>query len=408
MEFLFGNFVDKTVTCWGCDVFDRLFRVVSAAGAAIYEKMILFAAIGFGAWFAFYAIYSFWKNISGGEPDPMYQKYLKPVLLNSVVIFSLFGLGVMLPRFVTTVTLEPVARMTMIYTQSMMQTTDERVNERVPYSADAMPENGFYRGELRDDILQIMKTSTTLFQSMIHFGLVIMDSAFSWDAIFGVGNLFMHILVFLAGLFFVYSFFKLFIRFMFYFVDVIIALTMFAFLLPVAMVLYIFKNSESAEWVKKLGDNITGKNGIFKNAVNTIVSLGAVVITYIVITVIMVAFLDSPNLDMAAILNGELFSGDVDVPAAPTVGAIIVLVIVVQFLADKIQDVAKEILSAFDITESHEIGDQLGAGAEKLFDRGLSLSKNVAGTIYARATGKEYKWDNGEKKDEGKKEEKKG
>ena len=221
--------IEDSVQCWGCPVFDRLFQVISAAAASVYDKFVLFCAVLFCVLFAFFAISAVWKNIKGGGTDPFYAKSIQPVIINSLVAFAFLSLGVMLPRLVTTITFEPVAQITAAYTQNMLQIDEETVAERVTYQPMPMSDDGFYRPELRDTVINIMKTTITQFQAYMKLGIAIMDNAFSWSALLGVGAVIKHIILFAIGLYLFYGFFKLFVRFCFYFADIIVAMTFFAF-----------------------------------------------------------------------------------------------------------------------------------------------------------------------------------
>ena len=138
---------------------------------------------------AFYVLYSVVTNLRDVKNiDPTYQTYLKPVMINSLFVIAILGLGVMVPRFITRVSFEPVADMTLVYTQSMLNTNMSDVSQRFNTILKKMPDDGFYRPQLRDKIIMLMKTSITQFQSMVKLGMTIMDNAFSWKAMLGVGG----------------------------------------------------------------------------------------------------------------------------------------------------------------------------------------------------------------------------
>ncbi|MCL2889645.1 MAG: hypothetical protein FWF34_00070, partial [Alphaproteobacteria bacterium] len=162
------SIVDSTVQCWGCGVFDRLFRVISAAAATMYDNMVWLGILILSVFIAFYVLYAVVDNliINQGK-ESLYDKYIKPVLFSSVVVVSLLGMGVFFPRMVTTFTLEPVANMTLIYSHAMLQTSPEIVADKISYTPEPMADDGFYRPQLRDTIIELMKTSTVQFQSMI-------------------------------------------------------------------------------------------------------------------------------------------------------------------------------------------------------------------------------------------------
>ena len=400
MNGLIDNMVSNTVQCWSCPVFDRLFQVISAAASAVYEKMALFSVVLLCVFVAFYVLYSVITNLRAKDKmEPMYMSYLKPVIINSLFVITILGLGVMVPRFITQVTFEPVADMTLVYTQSMLNTDMTKVSAQVEYTPEKMPDDGFYRPQLRDKIIQLMKTSITQFQAMMKLGMTIMDKAFSWSAFLGVGILIKHILLFFMGLYMVWAFFKLFIKFCFYFADVIIDLTFFAFFFPFMLVLWVFKNSKSADWVKKMNSKITPT--FFQNVINSIVSLATVVITYVVIMVIIAKFFAGTNggIDQLTqkIMNGTIFAGDLseDNLNMVTLGGTIVLVYVVQYLADAAKQVSEIITKTFGITERHEAGDKLGDDVLKVGKNTVDFAKSTGKILWAAATGKDT-----EKKDE--------
>ncbi|MDR0967410.1 MAG: hypothetical protein LBL75_01090 [Rickettsiales bacterium] len=366
-------FTDGIVQCWSCPVFDSLIGIISSAAAAIYDKLALLSAVLLGVFVAFYVLYSVVMNMKNpvDKIDPMYQKYLKPVFINSMFVIAILGMGVMIPRFITQITFEPVADATIVYTENILNASQVVVDERVPYLEQTMSEDGFYRPELRDKIIRLMRTSITQFQNMIKLGMIVIDRSFSWSAVAGIGNLVKHFLLLMVGLAIVWIFFKLFIKFCFYFVDVVIDLTFFAFFFPFMLVLWVFRNSESVSWVKDMSKNMTPT--YFKNAINSIVSLGVVVITYVVIMVVIIKFLASPEINNAEltrqIMNGTIFDGSFsdDNIAMVSLGGVIVLSYIVMYMADNIGQVAKAISETFGIEvrtkESDKIGEQvIGVG----------------------------------------------
>lgn len=385
MNGLMNSLVDNTVQCLGCPVFDRLFQVISSAAAAVYDKFVFFCTVLFCVLFAFYVINAVWKNIKGGVTDPFYQKSIKPVLINSLVLFAFFGLGVYLPRFVTTVTFEPVANMTLLYTQSMLRTDSETVAEKVTYQPMEMRDDGFYRPELRDTVILIMKTTITQFQSFMKLGIAIMDHAFSWKALLGVGTLIKHIIMFVVGLYLFYAFFKLFVRFCFYFADLIVAMTFFAFFFPLSITLVAFKGGDAPSWFGALGKGVGTDQ--FKKVIGAIVALGAAVITYAVIMMIIAKFFSAPGTSpselMELILHGDVFEADLadDNLAALTISSSIVLVYVLNFIYSQIPQVTKMILGAFDAPSENALSEQLANDAETLTRAAFNTAKKIGATI---------------------------
>ncbi len=390
-----NNLVDGTVQCWGCGIFDRLIGVISNASAAVYREFSLFCILIFCLLLSFYVLYAVWNNIRGGISDMMYQKYLKPVIINSLFVFALLGMGVFLPRFITTVTFEPVADFTLMYTHSMINANDEVVNQKVTYETLPMRDDGFYRPELRDKIIMLMKTTITQFQSYMKLGIAVMDNAFSWSALKGIGALLKHIMIFAMGLYLLYGFFKLFIKFCFYFVDVIVAMTFFAFFFPLSLVMFVFRNSEAPGWVKQIGKGVGADQ--FKNVINAIVTLAAAVLTYTVIMVIIAKFFSSAGTStadlMTMITNGTVTAAALsdDNLAAMTLMGCIVLVYVINFLSDQIKSVTTMVMSVFDVSEENKLGEQLGNDILKVSENIIKTTKDIGKAIITGGEAKEEK-----------------
>ncbi len=403
MNDVLNPLVDNAVLCWGCPVFDRLFQVVSYSAAAVYNKLTIFCAILFCVLLAFFIMNAVWKNIKGNISDPWYKKSIQPVIINSLVALTLLGMGVTFPRFITSITFEPVTDIALIYTQTMLETNPETVNEKVPYTPQEISGKGFYRPELRDKIILLMKTTITQFQSYIKLGIAVMDKAFSYKALLGVGALIQHITLFFIGLYLAYGFFKLFLRFCFYFADIIVAMTFFAFFFPLSLILIAFKGADAPSWISALGKNI-GTNQ-FKKLINAIITLAAAVLTYIVIMVIIAKFF-SPDQStqeiMTMVLSGDIntsapgqstqeimtmiLSGDIyadalssDNLASITLVGSIILLYVVNFLYDQIPQVTSMVLSTFGVSQENEL-------SEKLANKVMQVTSNAVG--YATAVGK--------------------
>jgi hypothetical protein len=386
-----------------------LFQVISAAAAAVYRPFSLFCVLIFIIIMTFYVLYSVWDNIKGGAKNPMHVKYFKPVVINSLIVFALLGMGVFVPRFITTITFEPATDLITGYTQAALQTDTAKVEEKIIYQPQKMDDNGFYRPQLRDKIIILMKTTITQFQSYIKLGLAVMDNAFSWNAILGLGNLVKHVLMFFLGLYLVYGFFKLFLKFCFYFVDVILAMAYFAFFFPLALTLFIFQNSEAAKWVKELGKGI-GANQ-FKAVISSIVALASAVITYLVIMVIIAKFFAgngiSANDLMNMILSGEVYEGSLsdDNLAALTLSGCILLIYLVNFLSAQIPQIKDMVLKAFNVDDKTQgVGEKFADDIMKVAGNVLSETKKVAGIIIGG--GEDKKEDKKEENKEEKKEEK--
>ena len=149
MNNVIGNFVDNTVQCYGCPIFDRLFQIVSSAAASVYDRMALLMSVLFCVLFAFFVLNAVWQNIKKDVPDPMYQKSVRPVIINSLIALTLLFTGVTLPRFISQITFEPTTEIATIYTQSMLNIDSNVVNEKVTYQPLPISEDGFFRPQLR-------------------------------------------------------------------------------------------------------------------------------------------------------------------------------------------------------------------------------------------------------------------
>lgn len=385
MNNIVNPLIDASVQCWGCPVFDRLFQIVSNAAGIVYKQFAIFCAIIFCVLFAFFVINAVWQNIKGGVGDPWYQKSIKPLVINSLVALTFLSLGVYLPRFVTTVTFEPAANIALIYTQSMLQTDNEVVNEKVTYQPEEMSDDGFYRPQLRDTIIMLMKTTITQFQSYMKLGIAVMDKAFSTSALLGIGALLKHIILFFIGLYLVYGFFKLFIRFCFYFADIIVAMTFFAFFFPLSLILVAFKGGGAPSWISSLGKTV-GTNQ-FKKLINAIITLAAAVLTYTVIMVIIAKFFSAPGQSadeiMAMITSGEVFAADLssDNLVGLTLVGCIILVYVLNFIYAQIPKVTSMVLDTFGVSEEKQLSEQLANDAMKLTTNVINTAKEIGKTI---------------------------
>lgn len=387
METFTNTLVDAGVQCWGCPTFDRMFQIISGASAAVYKQMVMFCILLFVVFLAFYILWSVWDNIRGGVKEPMYVKYFKPVVINGLVVMSLFGLGVWFPRFMTTITIEPITDITILYTQAAIGQTPESVEQKVTYQPAPMPDDGFYRPELRDKIILLLKTSTTQFQAMIKLGFAIMDKAFSWSALLGIGALIKHIIIFFMGMYMVWGFFKLFLRFCFYFIDTIVALTFYAFFFPISLIGFIFKNSSAAGWVQKLGENTGPK--MLEKVIKSIITLAVAIITYIIVIVIISKFFaasGTSGADLAArIMDGTIYSGNLsdDNIATLTFSGCIVLVYLVTYLTGLVPEIVNTITETFDIkgTGKAELGEAVASDAEKVVKNVADAGKAVGQKI---------------------------
>ena len=381
-----SSLVDSTVQCWGCGVFDRLFQIVSDAAALVYDKFAYFCVVLFCVLFSFFVINAVWKTVNGNVSDPLYEKSIQRVLVSAIVCIGLLGMGVALPRFITTVTFEPVAQVAQTYTAAMINLDNETITEKVTYQPQQMGDDGFYRPQLRDKIILLMKTTITQFQSYMKLGIAVMDSAFTWRALLGVGSLLKHIMLFVMGLYLTWNFFKLFFRYCCYFADIIIAMAYFAFFFPLSLMLFAFNGADNVpKWFGGLGKAV-GVNQ-FKNLINAIITLASAVITYTVIMAIIAKFFAAPDVSSADLMNaittGEIFDAELDMTnlEAMTLTSFIVLVYVLNFLQDQIPQVTKMVLSVFGVSENKQLSETLANDMMQLTQDIVDTTKKIGETI---------------------------
>ena len=333
MQELANSLIDSGVQCWACGVFDTLFAIISNTAAAAYQRLTYFSVIIFCILLVFYVLNAVWENIKKGNEDPFFQKSVKPVMIKSLVALSLLSAGLIVPRLICTVTFEPVAQVTLQYSKSMLP-SDYVIPD--DYQAINLGDNGFFNPQLRDTILQLLQTSVANFQVYIKIGIAIINESFSIKALFGIGSLIRHIIICVIGVFLTYNFAKLFIKYSFCFMDIIVAMAMFAFFFPLSLVFFIFKDASAAPgWMKKLGGDLG--SGQIKKLVNAIVSVGATILTYTVIMLIIRGYLDANGVNPDSIQNTteSLFDLDLensDAMQLTFLGAI-VLVFVINYIA---------------------------------------------------------------------------
>lgn len=386
MNSIATSLIDRGVQCWGCEMFDRLFQVVSGAAGTAYGYLSRIFLIVFCTLFAIYVVNAIWQNMKSKNPDPLYQKSIQRVFINSVVALGLLGMGVALPRFITTVTVEPVTEIATVYTQTLVNQTDESVAQRVTYEPMKMDDNGMFRPEMRDKIIMLMKTTITQFQSYMKLGLAVIDRAFEWSALLGIGSFIKHAILFIIGLYITIGFFKLFFRYCCYFIDIIIAMMFFAFFFPLSLVMMAFKDAGDVPgWIAGLGKTVGVSQ--LKKMINAIITLGAAVITYTVIMVIIAKFMSAPgasNVDlMNAITSGNVFADDLNTEnlAAMSLMGCVAFVYVLNFISGEIPKISKMILDAFGVDTEKKFGDQLADDIMKLTSTVWDTTKQVGKII---------------------------
>ena len=355
------SFISDTVQCWSCPIFDRMFQVISQAAGQAYNGFVLICVVIFCAFFSLYIFGAVWKNMTKGFQDGWINKSLRPVLINSIFALGFLGMGVMLPRFITTITFEPVAYVTQTYATAMLKSTPEVIEEHVTYEPlKTTVTDGIFRDDLRVAIINIAKVTITQFQGFMNLGIAMLDSAFSWDMFFGIGAFIKHIILAFVGLYLFLGFFKMFFGFLCYFADVIIAMAMFAFFFPISLMAAAFQDVTDDDlpswlgWIKSFGKGVGVEQ--IKNLIAAIISLGSAVITYTVILVIIARFFTDPNdgtnnFDalLLAIMNGTVYSEDLNVTGKYdiTITSVVVLVYVLLYIYKRIPEITDIILGMF-------------------------------------------------------------
>lgn len=396
-----GNFVvDNIVQCWACSVFDNLFSIISNAAAAMYEQLTYFGVIIFCILFAFYVINAVWQNIKNDSQDPFFQKSVKPVLIKSLVALSLLGLGLTVPQIISKITFEPVAAVTLEFSKSMLP-PDYVVS--TDYTPIQLNTNGFFNPQLRDTILELIQTSITNFQVYIKMGIGIIDSAFSISALLWIGSLVKHLIICFIGLFLTYNFLRLFIKYSFCFLDIIVAMALFAFFFPLSLVFFVFKGANNVpSWMSKLGGDLG--SGQIKQLINAIVSVVSTILTYTIIMMIIRGFLNSngTDIDMLDTSYESLFNFDLENSSAMqiTFAGSIVLVYVIRYIADQIPEITKKILSVFNVSQNDSLSDKTGKDVLKLTELVANNAKKLVTNIVNPDSANK---DNGENKEEKKK-----
>lgn len=381
MQELANSLIDSGTQCWACPVFDSLFAIISNTAAAAYQRLAMFSVIIFCILFAFYILNAVWENIKSGASDPFLQKSVKPVIIKSLVALSLLSAGLIVPRLISTVTFEPAAQITLQYSKSMLP-SDYVVPD--DYSAIKLSDDGFFNPQLRDTILKLIETSVSNFQVYIKIGIAIIDEAFSLEALIGIGSLIRHIIICFIGIYLTYYFVKWFIIYSFCFMDIILAMALFAFFFPLSIIFFIFKDASAAPgWMKKLGSDLG--SGQIKKLVNAIVSVGATILTYTIIMLIIRGFLDTNGVSIDSIQNTSesIFDFDLENSTAMqmTFAGAIVLVYVVNYIAGEIPKITEKILSTFGVSQEQALSKEMGENVWKLTNIVAEQTKNLAKTI---------------------------
>lgn len=381
MNELANTLIDTGIQCWTCPVFDNLFAIVSNTVAAAYERLCLFSVIIFCVLFGFYAFNVAWQNIKNGGKDSMFTKTIRPILIKSLVALTLLSMGLIVPRFISTITFEPVAVMTLQYSRAMLPS-----DYVIPAYENAIQLNdsGFFNPALRDTIIQILETSVANFQVYIKIGIAIIDEAFSISALMGIGTLIKHIIICFIGIFLTYYFVKWFVKYSFCFMDVIVAMAMFAFFFPLSVVLFIFKGANDIPgWMKNLGSKL-GDDQI-KKLINAIVSVASTILTYTIIMLIIRGFLDANGVSADSIQNTSesIFDFDLENSSAMqiTFAGSIVLVYVIEYIRKQIPKITEKILSVFNVKQEDALSKEMGENVFQLTQIVADQAKGLVKTI---------------------------
>lgn len=382
MQDLGSVFAEGLTQCWTCPIFDNLYVIISNTAAAAYKRLVFFSLVVFIILMAFYILNVVWKKLQKPQGDPFFQKTVKPVIIKAMIALTLLTSGLMVPRIISKVTFEPAAEITYQFSKTMLPDNYTRVPN---YDAIALNDNGFFSANLRDTILNILKTSVSNFQVYIEIGIAIMDEAFSLRAILGnIGTLVRHIIVFFIGLYLTYTFAQLFIKYSFCFIDIIVAMAIFAFFFPLSLIFFIFKDYALAPgWMKKLGGELG--SGQIKKLVNAIVSVAATILTYSIIMYIIQGFLNANNVDATELIRSskKLFDFNLEdsgVMEITVVGAI-VLSYVVKYIANQIPQITQKIFEAFGVQQENALSKEMGEDALKLTKLSVNQVKTFAKNI---------------------------
>lgn len=381
MQELANTLIDKGTQCWACPLFDRLFEIISNTAGALYEQLTTFSIIIFCILFAFYIANVFWQNIKSDMKDPFLFETLKPVLIKSLFVMALLGMGLAVPRFISTITFEPAAAITLEYSKAMLP--DEY---KIPddYQKIELGDNGFFNSELRDTVVKILQTSVTNFQVFIKVGIAIIDSAFSIPTIFNLSFLLKRLLVLFVGLFLTYNFVQLFIKYSCYFLDIIVAMAMFAFFFPLSLVFFVFQGASNLpDWMKNFGKGLGGAQ--IKKLIDAIVSVASAILIYTVIILIIRGYLNGHGINVDSIQNTaeSIFDFNLDNPSAiqVTFFGTIVLVFVILYIAKKLPDVTKEIMKTFGVNQEDALSKDMGNNMWALTNIVADQTKNLVKTF---------------------------
>jgi hypothetical protein len=392
MNEAFDFLIRHTMQCWACPVFDAMFDTVSGAAAAAYPRISQFALIIMAAFIAFYVVYLMVIKLKDSDKDPLfYKRLVKPVLLPALIISALLSIGIEFPKMLTSATIEPIAMMTSTLSKIPQNnspapgtnnkslpglTGQSRQNSPAPGTGGGMSGsagqgggNGFYSSDLKHSILSTMRTTTIGFQNLILFGLGMVNASLDWKILQSIllldfAAILETILLFLLGIYIAGRFALIFLKFLFMFLDAVLSLTFFAFLFPIMLAAFVIRDSESPEWVKGIGGMSAT---FFKDVVSSIITLGSMMILYIVIISVISGFIGLGDQTTASALAGDFSNINFKSPdILKSASGFVILIVVIGFIINNIGKVAAEIKSAFGITEKEDIGNAAYKNAAQL------------------------------------------
>ena len=379
MQGWLGDIIDKGTACWACPVFDNLFIIISNTAASVYTELSKFGLIIFGVLFAFYVLNSVWQNIKNGMPDPFFQKSLRPVLIKSVAILSLLATGLYFPKFISRVTFEPAALMTLEYSKNLVSLQGKFKSEYTPIKID---DSGFFNRDLRDTILELIQSNLTYFQQYIKFGMNLLDNIFVIPKQSLLSWLAKRFLILFIGLYLIYYFGKLFVQYSFCFMDIIVAMAMFSLFFPLSLVFSIFQGAQNLpDWMKNLGKNL-GSSQI-KKLVSAIVSVVASILGYTIIIIMIRGYLTGADLNITNF--DQLIDFDLDKPSAiqVTFFGSITLLFVANYIAAQIPDIKKEILKTLGLEENDSVSEKTGKDTWNLTEVVKDQTKQIIKNRFA-------------------------
>jgi hypothetical protein len=350
--------------CWTCDAFDPLFVVISDVGAKTYDVMMNAAMLIMSIFIIFYVIYLVLIKLKETDKDPLYMNRLvKPVLIPALIITVFAAAGTVIPRAISTGILEPVAAMTTAMAKTALTPTEEAMEKAkvVDYKPKEMNSDGFYTPELKNSIVEILKTTTYGFQNFILFGASIITNTLTFDNFsifvdgkFTLSKIIGSILLILMGGTILVFFIGLMLKFLFYFIDVGIGLAMFAFLFPLMLAAFIMKNADVPDWVKN-ASKMSEK--FFKQCTTSIIALGSMTIVYVIIVALITGFINgNPDQNMMQmIMNGDFANIKYSSPEIlQTIPGFLVMIIVVGWIYSKIDTITGEIKNALQLNSAEQ------------------------------------------------------